>query len=101
MISVLTFGHFRQQDVTKNIIVVKLFKLKIFINAWYIPGLMFVFTPDARFVCKRLISDARIQKSLKDQMMYKVEEHWGPKFLKVLPNTAKVIYSWGRKDLVF
>ena len=34
-------------------------------------------------------------------MKFEVEEHWGPKFLKVLPNTAKVIYAWGRKALVF
>ena len=27
--------------------------------------------------------------------------NWGPKFFKVLPNTAKVILSWGRKTLVF
>ena len=26
-----------------------------------------------------------------------IEEHWGPKFIKVLPNTAKVIYFLGRK----
>ena len=33
--------------------------------------------------------------------MYEVEEHWGPKFLKVLQNPAKVIYAWGRKAFVF
>ena len=43
---------------------------------------------DARFIYKRLISDARIQKSKKGQIKYEVEEHCGPKFLKVLPNTA-------------
>ena len=56
---------------------------------------------DAHFAYKRLISNARIQKSLKGQIKYEVEEYWRPNFLKVWPNTAKVIYSWGRKAKVF
>ena len=34
------------------------------------------------------------------QINYEVEEHLGPKFLKVLENTAKVIYFWGKQALV-
>ena len=35
------------------------------------------------------------KKLKKSQIKYEVEEHWDPKFLKVLQNTAKVIYAWG------
>ena len=37
----------------------------MYINSSSIQGLNFIYTPDARFVYKRLISDARIQKSYK------------------------------------
>ena len=36
----------------------------------------------------------------KGQIKYEAEEHLGQKFLKIFPNTAKVIYVWGRKALV-
>ena len=47
-------------------------------SGWYTNklDLNFIFTPDARFVYKRLISDARIRKCQKGQIENEVEEHW-------------------------
>ena len=83
------------------------------LSLWHIPHFLsqfyhhryqdfnFVFTKVACFVHKRLTSDGQIKKSSKGQIKYEVEEHWGQIFLTVLPNTAKVIYSWSRKALIF
>ena len=45
---------------------------------------------DACFVLIRLISDVQIKIEMKPNK-YKVDEHLGHKFKKVMPNTAKVI----------
>lgn len=48
--------------------------------------------PFVCFVCIRLTSDAQI-KIVREPNKYRVEEHWGPKFKKVVPNATKVIYA--------
>ena len=65
-------------------------QIKSVIKISKIPGLNFILTSDARFVYKRLISDARIKKMLKGQIKFEVEDQSGPNIPK---SYAK--YSYG------
>ena len=47
---------------------------------------------------RRLISDAQIKILQKGQINHITVEHQGPKIPKVFQNTAKIMYSWGRKS---
>ena len=49
--------------------------------------------PDAHFVYKRLISDARIKKSLKDHIKYETEEHIGTKVPESLAKLSQLTQS--------
>ena len=53
-----------------------------------------------RFIYIRLISDAHI-KIFISQTSTKLKSIEDPKFQKVMPNKAKVIYAWDKKILSF